>query len=168
MLFSKRNSNPRYLRDCCYAYFGTILLESDLDLTPEMAYKTFDSRWQIEIVMRFYKSACCFDETREHDDYSVIASEFCDFLATVLTFKLINFFDKKRLLERMTYKECMKMLKRAKKSKDDNEDWKLIKINPSCQKFLEELEILPKQIDAAPAQSFTRKRGRPPKNKPNN
>ena len=123
MLFSKRNSNPRYLRDCCYAYFGTILLESDLDLTPEMAYKTFDSRWQIEIVMRFYKSACCFNETREHDDYSVIASEFSDFLATVLTFKLINFFDKKRLLERMTYKECMKMLKRAKKSKDDNEDW---------------------------------------------
>ena len=135
MLFSKRNSNPRYLRDCCYAYFGTILLESDLDLTPEMAYKTFDSRWQIEIVMRFYKSACCFDETREHDDYSVIASEFCDFLATVLTFKLINFFDKKRLLE------------------DDNEDWKLIKINPSCQKFLEELEILSKQMDAAPAHS---------------
>jgi transposase len=62
--------------------FGTVVLESDLDLTPEAAYKTYEKRWEIELVMRFYKSACEFDETRVHDDYSVIGTEFCDFLAS--------------------------------------------------------------------------------------
>ena len=92
--------------------FGTIVLECDLDLPPEIAYKAYDKRWEIELVMRYYKSACefdetrweielvmryyksaCeFDETRVQDDYSVIGSEFCDFLSTLLTFRLINAF----------------------------------------------------------------------------
>lgn len=59
--------------------FGTIVLECNLDLPPETAYKAYDSRWEIEIVLRYYKSACEFDETRVQDDYSVIGSEFCDF-----------------------------------------------------------------------------------------
>ena len=61
--------------------FGTIVLECDLDLPPETAYKAYNSRWEIEIVMRFYKSACEFDETRVQDDHSIIGSEFCDFLS---------------------------------------------------------------------------------------
>jgi hypothetical protein len=32
---------------------GTIVLECDLDLPPETAYKAYDSRWEIEIVMRY-------------------------------------------------------------------------------------------------------------------
>ena len=73
--------------------FGTIVLESDLDLEPQVAFDAYQSRWEIELVMRYYKHACEFDETRVHDDFSVIASEFCDFrqpcllidLSTVLT-----------------------------------------------------------------------------------
>lgn len=83
--------------------FGTAVLECDLDLSPETVYKAYEDRWEIEIVMRYYKSACEFDETRVQDDYSVIGSEFCDFLATVLTFRLIKAFDKAGLLEKMTY-----------------------------------------------------------------
>ena len=70
--------------------FGTVVLECDLDLPAGVVYKAYENRWEIEIVMRFYKSACEFDETRVHDDYSVIGSEFCDFLSTVLTFRLIK------------------------------------------------------------------------------
>ena len=46
----------------------------------------YKERWQIEIVMRYYKSACQFDETRVHNDYSVIGSEFCDFLWIMVFF----------------------------------------------------------------------------------
>ena len=73
--------------------FGTIVLESDLDMSPEVAYKAYSERWVIELVICYYKSACEFDETRVHDDYSVIGSEFCDFLSTVLTQRLIKAFD---------------------------------------------------------------------------
>ncbi len=137
--------------------FGTVVLESDLNMPPETAYKTYDSRWEIEIVMRFYKSACGFDETRVQDDYSVIATEFCDFLSTVLTFRLINKFDTVSLLEKMPYKKVMSILRRAKKVRPSNGEWQLIKIAPS------QIEVLEKLGLTEPPAEPKRKRGRPPK-----
>ena len=140
------------------AGFGTIVLECDLDLPPETVYKAYAKRWEIELVMRYYKSACEFDETRVQDDYSVIGSEFCDFLSTVLTFRLIDAFDKAKILERMPYKKVLSALSRAKKVRLDGKDWQLIRINPSHEKILQELGLLD-----SPGQIPKRKRGRPKK-----
>lgn len=121
--------------------FGTIVLESDLDLPPEVVYRAYEERWQIELVMRYYKSACEFDETRVHSDYSVIGSEFCDFLATILTWRLIKEFTETGLLNETTYRRIMKNLKRAKKAKVGEEDWQLIKVNPSIERMLASLGL---------------------------
>ena len=137
--------------------FGTVVLECDLDLPPETAYKAYEKRWEIEIAVRYYKSASEFDETRVHDDYSVIGSEFCDFLSTLLTFRLINAFDAAKLLEHMTYKMIMSSLKRAKKAKVCGDDWQLIKINPSIVDTLRKLGILETPV------YIPKKRGRPKK-----
>jgi transposase len=137
--------------------FGTIVMESDLDLPPETAYKAYDKRWEIEIAMRFYKSACEFDETRVHDDYSVIGSEFCNFLSILLTFRLINAFDSIKLLEHKTYKMIMSSLERAKKVKVSGNDWQLIKISPYVVEILQKLGILEAPV------SIPKKRGRPKK-----
>lgn len=138
--------------------FGTIVLECDLDLAPEIAYKAYAERWEIEIVMRYYKSACGFDETRVHDDYSVIGSEFCDFLSTLLTFRLIKSFDKARVLERMTYGKAMSILHRAKKVRYDESGWRLLRINPSHEQLLQDIGLLPK-----PEEAPKRRPGRPKK-----
>lgn len=138
--------------------FGLVVLESDLDMPPETAYRAYACRWEIEIVMRYYKSACEFDETRVHDDYSVIGSEFCDFLATVLTFRLLRAFDEAGLLEKRGYGRIMSILRRAKKVRLDGDEWRLIKINPSYIELLQALGLLPKP-DTPPK----RRRGRPPK-----
>lgn len=128
--------------------FGTIVLECDLDLPAETAYKAYEKRWEIEIVMRFYKSACEFDETRVQDDYSVIGSEFCDFLSTLLTFRLIKAFDQAKLLDDRTYKKIMSVLTRAKKVRSAGNDWQLTKLNPSHEKILQELGLIPKPMEA--------------------
>jgi len=143
--------------------FGTIVLECDLDLPAETAYKAYEKRWEIEIVMRFYKSACEFDETRVQDDYSVIGSEFCDFLSTLLTFRLLKAFDKARLLEDRTYKKTMSILTRAKKVRPEGSEWSLIRLNPSHKEVLQELGLIPK-----PAEPEKKKPGRPKgsKNRP--
>ena len=138
--------------------FGLVVLESDLDMPPETAYRAYACRWEIEVVMRHYKSACEFDGTRVHDDYSVIGSEFCDFLATVLTFRLLRAFDEAGLLERRGYGRIMSILRRAKRVRLDGDEWRLIKINPSYIELLQALELLPKP-DTPPR----RRRGRPPK-----
>ena len=135
-----------------------MVLESDLDLEPEIIYKAYGNRWEIELVMRYYKSACEFDETRVQDDYSVIGSEFCDFLATVLTFRLISAFDRAELLKKMTYSRIMSVLRRAKKTRLPGEEWRLVKLNPSYEEILRKLALLPKP-EAPPK----RKRGRPKK-----
>ena len=132
------------------------MLECDLDIPPEVAYKAYSKRWEIEIVMRFYKSACDFDETRVHDDYSVIGSEFCDFLAAVLTFRLLKTFGQAGLLERCTHKKLLSILVRAKKARLDQGDWQLIRINPSHTVILQTLGLLPK-----PEEPPKKKRGRP-------
>jgi len=143
--------------------FGTIVLECDLDLPAETAYKAYEKRWEIELVMRFYKSACEFDETRVQDDYSVLGSEFCDFLSTLLTFRLIKAFDQANLLEERTYKKILSVLIRAKKVRTEGSDWQLIRLNPSHMKILQELDLIPK-----PEQPEKKKSGRPKgsKNKP--
>ena len=122
-------------------------------------YKAYSRRWEIEVFMRYYKSACEFDETRVQDDYSVIGSEFIDFLSTVLTFRLVHRFDSAKLMERMNYKRAMSLLGRAKKVKTDSGDWQLIRMNPSHIAVLQDLGLLPK-----PEEKPKKKRGRPRKN----
>lgn len=138
--------------------FGTVVLESDLDLPAEVVYKAYAERWAIEIVMRYYKHACEFDETRVHDDYSVIGSEFIDFLSTVLTFRIIREFDKIQLLDKMTYKKAMSVLRKAKKVKAPGSEWELIRINPGQLEILQKLKLV-----EAPETAPKRKRGRPRK-----
>lgn len=66
-------------------------------------------------MMRFYKSACKFDETKVQDDASVIGSEFIDFLSTVLTYRLLNKFDQVELLNDVCYKKTMSLFDRQRK-----------------------------------------------------
>ncbi len=136
--------------------FGTIVLESDLDMSLEDAYKAYSMRWEIEVLMRYYKTACEFNETRVHDDYSVIGSEFIDFLSSTLTFKLINFFDKKEVSKDYGYKKTMKMLERAKKVRL-NDEWKIIKITPSLEELLKKIGLIIIE------ETEPKKRGRPKK-----
>jgi hypothetical protein len=147
-------SNNQYMED--WLLFGTIILESDLDMEASVAYKTYDCRWEIELVMRYYKQTCEFDETRVHDDYSVIGSEFCNFLSTVMTYRMLDAFEKADLFKKMTYKKILKILTRAKKVRVDGVNWVLITMNPSQVEILQDLDLLPKPVP--------KKRGRKPKN----
>ena len=49
--------------------------------------------------MRYYKQSCEFDETMVHDDDSVYATKFINFLSLVLTYRLLNRFEDTGLLE---------------------------------------------------------------------
>jgi hypothetical protein len=99
--------------------------------------------------MRFYKSSCQLDETRAHDDYSVIGSEFLeflDFLSSLLNFRLIKAFDKAGLLEKTTYKKVMAVLRRAKRLIIDGE-WRQVRMNPSQEEVLQKLGLLEKPAE---------------------
>lgn len=138
--------------------FGTVVFESDLNLSAEEAWEIYSYRWEIEIVMRFYKEALCFDETRAHNDYSVLGSELINFISTVITFRLIRLFTETKLFDDMTYKAIMRVLSKANKARTGNGEWELLKMNPSQITILQTLGLLPK-----PEEQPKRKRGRPRK-----
>ncbi len=137
--------------------FGTVILECDLDLSPEDIYFAYSQRWEIEVVMRYYKQACEFDETRVQSDYSVYGSEFVSFLSSVLTYRILNDAEKRKVLEKYTYGKMMSKLKRAKKITLDRKEWKLVRINPSEEEMLADLGLLPKE------ETPKKRRGRPKK-----
>ncbi len=77
-------------------------------MDAETTYQAYACRWEIEPVMRYYKQACELDETRVHSEYSVIGSEFSSFLSSVITYRLLNRFEKEDCLTQSpTRRSCM-------------------------------------------------------------
>ena len=120
--------------------FETFVLESVLDIMAEEIYLAYSKRWEIEMVMRYYKQSCEFDETRVHDDDSVYATEFINFLSSLLTYRLLNRFENTGLLGEYTYGEIMQRKRRANKDRtDEKEGFALVRLNPSTMNVLERL-----------------------------
>ena len=93
--------------------FGVIVLESDQDLEPLTAYTCYEDRWLLEMVFRRYKSDECLDHTSEQGDFSVIGSEFVNFISTVATCRIIRKAEQAGLLKDMSYGDLMDDLSSA-------------------------------------------------------
>ena len=101
--------------------FGSIVFESDQDLPPAVVYKIYEARWDIELLFKVFKNEVHLEETNVQSDYSVIGSKFINFIATVLTHRMIKVAKEAGLLEHKTYGELMRDIGRTfrlKKFKD--------------------------------------------------
>ena len=144
--------------------FGIIVLESDLELDPKTAYLCYDDRWLLELVFKRYKSDECLDKTNVQGDFSLLGSEFINFISTVATCRMLKQARKTNLLEDVTYGELMEDLSSAWRMADAPEnaasnDGKWVHTLPSVFK---ELEIL--GLSTPPPKDKPKKRGRPRKN----
>lgn len=162
--------------------FGVIVFESDQDLDPKTAYLCYDDRWLLELVFKRYKSDECLDKTNVQGDFSLIGSEFINFIATVLTCRMVRKAREAGLFEQLSYNELLDDLSSAWRKIDapevaatDDGGW----IHTMLYVF-EELESLglsipvpkpePKKRGRKPKpkdpteQKPKRPRGRPPKN----
>lgn len=93
--------------------FGVIVFESDLDMDPKTAYLCYDERWMLELVFRQYKNDQCLDKTNVQGDFSLMGSEFINFISTVITCRLIGKARGAGLLNKMSYKDLMDDLSSA-------------------------------------------------------
>lgn len=99
----KNGSYDKDLYEKKGASFGTIVFESDIDLSCEDIYKIYDERWQLEMLFDCYKNSLNFGITRVQSDYAVRGSEFIDFIATVLTRRIVDRMAKAGVLDDNTY-----------------------------------------------------------------
>ena len=140
---NKKNFEPeKYNKKS--SLFGVIVFESDQDLDPKTAYQCYDDRWLLELVFNRYKSDDCLDKTNVQDDFSVIGSEFVNFITTVMTCRIIRKATRAGLLNKMSYGDLMDDLSSAwrkanapQKPKTDDGCWV-----HTLQIVFEELEAL--------------------------
>lgn len=90
--------------------FGTIVFESDVDMSVKDAYLTYDSRWLLEVMFKQYKSNEALEKTRVQGDFSVIGSEFVNFISTLITNRIINHARECGVLDEMSYGDMMEDL----------------------------------------------------------
>ena len=143
--------------------FGVIVFESDQDLDPETAYICYDDRWLLELVFNKYKSDECLDKTDVQGDFSVIGSEFINFISTVITCRLIKKAREAGLLAKMSYGDLMEDLSSAWRMVDspaepETGDGKWVH---TLKPEFEELEAL--GLSKPIPQPVAKKRGRPRK-----
>lgn len=144
--------------------FGLIVFESDQDLDPRTAYLCYDDRWMLELVFNRYKNDECLDRTHVQGDFSLIGSEFVNFISTVITCRLLGKARDSKLLKHLTYGELMDDLNSAWRKVDgpqepasDDDCW----IHTNLCVF-EELEAL--GLSKPAPKPEPKKRGRPRKN----
>lgn len=87
--------------------FGTIVFESDLDLSPRTIYLCYGDRWQLELVFRLYKRDIDLDKTQCQNDFTVIGSEFINFIAILITCRLAKIAESSGLLMEMSFADLM-------------------------------------------------------------
>jgi len=145
--------------------FGVIVFESDQDLDPKTAYLCYEDRWQLELVFNRYKSDECLDKTDVQGDFSLIGSEFINFIATVMTCRMLRKAQGCGLLEQMSYGDLMEDLSGAWRMVDaptppasDDQRW----VHTMNFAF-EEMELLGLSVPAPKPKP--KRRGRPPKAK---
>ena len=92
------------------AFFGVIVLESDQDLSPLDAYLCYENRWQIELVFDSFKNDEGLDRTDVQGDYSVWGNEFINFIATVLTCRMMRRAQRAGLLAKSSFKDLLEDL----------------------------------------------------------
>jgi hypothetical protein len=158
----KHNFNPvEYARK--KETFGLIVFESDQDLPAKTIYLCYDDRWMLELVFARYKSDECLDKTNVQGDFSLIGSEFINFISTVATCRILRKARAAGLLAGMSYGELMDDLSSAWRMKNapeppssDDGQW----IHTLISVF-DELELLKLSVPAP--KLAPKKRGRPKK-----
>lgn len=99
-----------------------IVFESDQDIDLKAAYLCYDDRWLLELVFNRYKSDECLDKTDVQGDFSLIGSEFINFISTVLTCRMLRKARENGLLEKVSYGELLDDLSSAWRMVDSPED----------------------------------------------
>lgn len=141
--------------------FGSLVFESDMDLDLGVVYEIYNSRWLIEIFFRTQQTEMGLDTTGVQSDYNVIASNFVDYLASIMVADSLTFFDDLGLLEKNTYGDLMNVMRRMKMTRTADGQWRLNKVAKVDLGIIEKTGLLVKPI----IPKVVKKRGRKPGSK---
>ena len=123
--------------------FGVVIFESNYDTDPIEIYKAYESRWNIELMFKFYKNVLDITTTSVHNDYRVYGTEFINYLSLIISSKVKKELDKHKLLEKYSFKQIMRYLSKYKKCRvfDNRQEWKNNKLLGYISDIVKVLDI---------------------------
>ena len=133
--------------------FGVISFETNQNLSPEEVYTAYASRWEIETMFKMFKEILDLDTENVHSDFSVMTSEFINYLSVILGQRLKKLFretvlkSKKNrkgevvstssISDNYSFRQSMKYLSKINMIRLDNKTWM---VNfPATLKYIQEL-----------------------------
>ena len=84
--------------------FGLIVFKSKADVAPLVAYQAYAQRWDIEVLFDMFKNIIDRDTVNVHGDYRAYATEFINFLSTIITSRVKKLLVKKEINKNYSYK----------------------------------------------------------------
>lgn len=103
--------------------FGLVTYISEVDLDPLLAYLAYDQRWCIEVMLNLHKNILELGPVNVHDDYRVMATEFINFLSTIIGCREKKLLIEKGLYAKMSQPQFRKILGMVHKVKQEDGTW---------------------------------------------
>jgi len=133
--------------------FGVISFETNTNLSIEEVYASYKSRWEIETMFKMFKEILDLDTENVHSDFSIITSEFINYLSVILAQRLKKLYKETILkikknkkgevvsattvADNYSFKQTMRYLSKIKMVRSDNQKW--VVNYPTTLKYIEEL-----------------------------
>ena len=105
--------------------FGLIVFESNGDLELKDIYTAYQERWEIETLFNNYKNILMNNQVNVQGNYRLFATEFINFLSTIISYRIKNLLIKKGLYDKYTQKEVFRLLSKhlKKRSSKNSTKW---------------------------------------------
>lgn len=115
--------------------FGVIVFESKCDLNPLEVYSAYASRWEIEVMFNLFKDILDLDTVNVHGDYRAYATEFINFLSTIIATRVKAKLKSSVLVpasrtkppiyvsDRFSFRQVLRYLSKCKKIRIDDGSW---------------------------------------------
>lgn len=96
---------------------GLIVFESNEDMNAMSIYKAYKNRWDIENLFRKYKNIIDRSEVNVHGVYRLYATEFINFISSVMTMRIKRELDRTKLSKRYSQPQVMNLLSKVRKGR---------------------------------------------------
>ncbi|QVJ95919.1 transposase [Mycoplasma mycoides subsp. capri] len=123
--------------------FGLILFESSDDLNLKDVYIAYKKRWQIESLFKQFKNILELNEGNVQGNYRIKASEFINFLSSIMLCRIKNYLFKLGLLEDKTISQIFRYLSKVEKRRKSRlkEEWENVGTLKYIQEITKKLKI---------------------------
>jgi transposase len=117
-------------------YFGTIIMRTNLDDSPQEIYETYKMRVAIEQCFDTLKNTLSQDHSYMHTDESFEAWCFINHIALILAYRVLNTLKDKNLTSRFSFKDIMTYLSKIQKIRIGQE-WKTAEFTKKASSICE-------------------------------